>query len=405
MGIIKMNILKSILLFLLLVSFSRGIAEDPPIVYLTWQHSPESTMTIHWITALNSDTDLVEYHEKGDFEWLTMKGNHVRMPENFPYWIHGVELTHLKPNTDYVFRLSPSSLVHKFRTMPSDSTKPVRFAVGGDFYHDGIDLVIKMNKQVSKYDPAFVIAGGDLAYSNGDKKIKHKPMRWLEWLSAWYQHMITNDGRMIPIVPLIGNHDVDGGFGQPPSNAPFFYSLFSFPGPQGYQVLDFGNFMSLIVLDSEHTHPVAGTQTEWLKNTLEQRQHVPHKFAAYHVAAYPSVRNFNDKIQTQIRKNWSPLFEKYGVNVAFENHDHAYKRSKPIRNGKVDPKGVIYIGDGGWSVEKPRAPRRAEKFWYLAKTRASRNAVLVTIQQNEQYFIAINDDGQIIDGLNNKTLP
>ncbi len=57
------------------------------------------------------------------------------------------------------------------------------------------------------------------------------------------------------------------------------------PGPQGYNVLDCGNYLSLLLLDSGHTHPVEGAQTDWLKQTLAARQHVSHVFPVYHVPA------------------------------------------------------------------------------------------------------------------------
>lgn len=53
--------------------------------------------------------------------------------------------------------------------------------------------------------------------------------------------------------------------------------------------------------------------------------------AIYHVPAYPSARSFTGRTQSMIRKHWVPLFEKSTMNLAFENHDHAYKRTYPIK--------------------------------------------------------------------------
>ena len=114
-------------------------------------------------------------------------------------------------------------------------------------------------------------------------------------------------------------------------------------------------------MDSGHTHPINGAQTEWLAGVLEARQLVPHKFALYHVPAYPSSRPFNYGISKQIRKNWVPLFDKYKLTAAFENHDHDYKRTHPLLEGKTAPKGVIYLGDGAWGVETPRKARQVRK--------------------------------------------
>jgi hypothetical protein len=47
------------------------------------------------------------------------------------------------------------------------------------------------------------------------------------------------------------------------------------------------------------------------------------------------------------------LFDRYGVQLAFENHDHTFKRTYPLRAGKLDPRGTVYLGDGCLS-EHPR---------------------------------------------------
>jgi hypothetical protein len=57
-------------------------------------------------------------------------------------------------------------------------------------------------------------------------------------------------------------------------------------GYQGNNVLDFGSYLSIILLDSQHTHPIEGAQTHWLFHTLEKRQHIPHKFALYQGSEY-----------------------------------------------------------------------------------------------------------------------
>jgi len=373
---------------------------DPIAVYLTWKGNPETTMTICWITNLDSESDTVEYQRKGEIQWNSVIGSHIHMPDQYPFWIHSVQLIGLKPDSEYNFRVTSNGVKYKFRTLSDDWTKPIRFVVGGDVYHDGLDILQKMNRQVAKLDPMFAIVGGDIAYNDEKPSALPKLMpRWLDWLIAWKNQMVAPDGRLIPMIPAIGNHDVKKGKNnKKPTDAPFFYSLFPFPGSQGFNVLDFGNFMSLVILDSGHTNPVIGVQDKWLSKTLEHRQQIQHKFVVYHVGAYPSVRPFDGKTNAEIRKSWVPLFEKFGVNTVFEHHDHAYKRTWPIHKGQVNFKeGILYLGDGAWAVEKPRIPKKPENTWYLAKTKSSRNVILATVHGNERHFIAIDDTGQIID--------
>jgi len=42
-----------------------------------------------------------------------------------------------------------------------------------------------------------------------------------------------------------------------------------------------------------------------------------------------------------------PLYEKHNVDLAMNGHIHYYERTFPIKDGKVDPKGVTYLTSGG----------------------------------------------------------
>ena len=386
------------LIFFCLPLWLQGIVYDPLTVYLTWQQSPETTMMVHWISNQSRTEDIVEYQKKGDTRWLAVQGVHMAMPDQYPFFIHHAELTHLQPDTEYQFRTGRDAVIDKFRTMPDKMNKPIRFIVGGDIYHDGLDVLSKMNKQAAKLNPMFVLCGGDLAYNEEGPGVLPMLMpRWMDWLIAWNKQMVTEDGRLIPLIPVIGNHEVRRRYKLSQKNAIFYESLFAIKDHQEYNALDFGNYMTVIVLDSGHMHTVQGKQTQWLYQTLQKRKEIPYKFAIYHVAAFPSVRKFDERTKDLIRKYWVPLFEQFGVQNVFENHDHAYKRTYPIKSGRVDPKGIVYVGDGGWAVEFPRIPKDPKTTWYLAKTKSSRNIVYVTLHDNIRHFLAFDDEGRIID--------
>jgi hypothetical protein len=380
-------------------------------------------MTIQWITPNTITSDRIEYQPDqpdqlshpnqpnqpsghSEDQWQTFTGAHTILPEGYPLFLHRAELTNLQPDTKYTFRLAPGGTLYKFCTMPANLRSPVRFVAGGDVYHDTIADVQRMHVQAAAANPAFALVGGDIAYSARRYAFlyklgltKEKIERWMDFLVAWQKWMIRPDGCLIPIIPAIGNHETMGGYKQTPAEAPFFYAFFPMPGYQGYNVLDFGSYLSIILLDSQHTHPIEGAQTHWLFHTLEKRQHIPHKFALYHVGAFPSVRSINGDIDKRIRRSWVPIFERFGLNAAFENHEHAYKRTHPLRNGMIDPTGVVYMGDGAWGIARPRTPKTPEKRRYLAKSAAVQNVLIVTISEQERHFRAIGTSGETIDEL------
>jgi hypothetical protein len=372
---------------------------DPPAVYLTWQHDPTTTMTVQW-HSYGGRGDVVEYQRIDERQWHTATGSHHPMPYSDRI-VHVTELTGLEPGTDYRLRFGENSVAFTFRTMPRDARKPIRFVVGGDTMYSlallDDELFERTCRLAAKQDPLFAVIGGDIAYANGSPK---RVKRWYRWLSGWKKHMVTSDRRLIPLLVAIGNHEVQGQYNQSPDRAPYFYSLFAMPDQRGYHVVDFGRYLSLILLDSEHTHPVDGTQTDWLHRTLGERQDVPHVFAVYHVPAYPSVRKLSSRVGAKIREHWVPLFEQFGVDVAFEHHNHAYKRTHPLRNNKIDPGGVLYLGDGGWGV----SPRKPREDWYLAKTASTVHFILVRIHGQSRSFLAINGEGQVFDEVHQNAL-
>src|SRR5262249_23749302 len=147
----------------------------------------------------------------------------------------------------------------------------------------------EMAKMVATKSPRFVLLGGDIAYSVSDKKKRSDDFdRWLSFLKSWTRHMKDAKGCRIPLLPAIGNHEVIGYFGQSPEQAKYYYALFRCPGPQGYKALFFNKYLFIALLDSNHTHPIGGEQSAWLESELKKASGITHRFAIYHVPAYPS---------------------------------------------------------------------------------------------------------------------
>lgn len=313
-----------------------------------------------------------------------------------------VHLTGLKPGTEYRFRAEGETKDLGFRTMPEKLTRPLRFASGGDTRHTK-EWLEKTNRVAMKFDPDFVVWGGDFAYANG---LEQNTPLWEEWFDANNATLVGADGRVVPIIGAIGNHEVVGGYYtrhaeyQPTDEwrariAPYFYQFFAFPGQPGYGTLDFGDYLSLIILDTAHSNPIPGMQTEWLERELVKRKGRPHVFPVYHVPAYPSQRSYSGQPSVQVREHWVPLFEKHGIEVAFEHHDHTYKRTHPIRGGKVSADGIVYIGDGAWGVAVREGGSKDE--WYINRFAAERHAIIVTLDERGRRFFVVNADGKVID--------
>jgi hypothetical protein len=399
--------MKKRLLSLLILSCTGLLpAEDPdppnPVgLMLTWQSDPTTTMTIDWqrrAEELHHPAEL-QFRPRGEKTWQTVAADRIDFPFSTRK-IDRVELTGLRPGSEYEFRGDGESPVFYFRTAPERLEGRLRLAVGGDMRHRQSRMEA-INRVAIAEDPDIIYLGGDYAYADG---LEDRLYRWYEYFDAKRNSLITPDGRVPPVIGAIGNHEVRGGYtwGRMENDAarlefaPYYYALFAFPGLPGYGVLDFGDYLSLVVLDSDHTNEIPGAQTDWLRATLAARRNVPHVLPTYHVPAYPSHRSFDDRVVSLVRENWPPLFDEFGIRLAFEHHDHLYKRTHPIRNNRVDPEGVVYMGDGAWGVWT-RDPHPVDETWYLAQAENTLHVIMVDLYPDRQELYVLNPDGERID--------
>ena len=372
-------------------------AEEPITVYLSWVDDPTSTMVVQWMAPEGSGNVAIHYHASEESRWKEVKGESKVLIDCHLYRIDLKELT---ADQDYVFKFEGGHREYRFRTMPKQLSRPVRFAVGGDIYYtSGTEMFQRMNRVIGFNRPDFVVLGGDLAYTTGTKHLLKGPTwalrRWQSFLRQ-LQGSLGEEGRLIPILPLVGNHDVHkpkNRTGKPE----LFYEIFAFPeNNKAYRSLRFGDYLSLVMLDTGHTWPVEGDQTEWLEKTLQEKSSSTYLLAAYHVAAYPSYYPLAGNTEEKIRKNWVPLFEKYHLPFAFEHHNHTFKRTHPLKEGKIDSTGVIYLGDGSWGVPTRHA-KSPKKVWYLAKSASVNSCYLVTLTEKKCLIEAKNTHNETID--------
>jgi acid phosphatase type 7 len=86
------------------------------------------------------------------------------------------------------------------------------------------------------------------------------------------------------------------------------------------------------------------------------------------------------------------------VRVAFENHDHAYKRTVPIKAGRRDSTGVVYIGEGaGGGGARPIGREHTEPAWYLETAKSVNHAIFVTLDARAARFEMVDTAGVRFD--------
>jgi hypothetical protein len=378
-------------------------------LFLTWQRDPTTTITVQWVGPTKDAPTTVRVTPRDDdTDWTTAKV--ITKPfGNTDVKVHRCEITNLTPDTEYLLQIGTSIHTSRFRTMPAKATDTFTFVSGGDA---GTGThAIGTNIIAAKQEPYFAFIGGDLAYDNGTSA-----KTAIQFLANYSKHMIDPKGRLIPLVSCLGNHEVRGGYKGKRSDATYYLPLFDgLYKETTYNVLDFGDYLSLVMLDSGHVSPIAGAQTDWLDSALLARADRPHLFVANHVPAYPSYRAPGKSMPSgtnklleffgvkekpggtgaENRKFWCPLFEKHNVDVVLEHHDHTFKRTHPLIGGLRDKYGVPYLGDGSWG--QLRAPASPEKRSYLAAASQAYHMTVHKLEGEQRYHVALEENGRVAD--------
>ncbi len=321
-------------------------AQDEPIhVHLTWQHDPNTTITVAWQTTLASAGDLVYYD-------IISRGG---VPSNYLYnatginftysgatgFIHEVELTGLIPGTTYYFICGgPTggySEERSFRTAPSVSSD-VRFIAGGDSRTNVAEREA-ISKAMAKFNPDFVMHSGDMVNDGTTQSL------WDTWFNDLHDNWIGDDNRTIPLIPTVGNHE------YPENPNTKYFNQLALPGNEKWFSVDWGPDIHIIVLNTENS--TSGGQKTWLESDLANHSNYKWKFAVLHQPPFAATRTSG---HAGALADFVPLFDKYHVDIVFAGHDHAYMRTKPINytesTSQSQPyeNGTLYVVTGGWGA-------------------------------------------------------
>ncbi|MEE9461044.1 MAG: metallophosphoesterase family protein [Bacteroidales bacterium] len=335
-------------------------------IRLSWNDDPSTTLTIGW-DQFDGENPVVFYdtRDKGQ-NWKryqlsqepTREVSHLGMNTRF------CELSELLPNTAYYFVIKDSKGVSErfwFKTAP-DTPTSFTCIMGGDTKPDGEAYIAGRftNEMISRLRPLFIIFCGD--FTKDGVPAEH----WEQWLTDWFEKTRTENGRLFPVVPVMGNHErQDLEVLNKVFNAPY-----QFENPENiyYSLSVGGDFFHMILLNSEIE--TGSEQRQWLEEDLEKNKDFTFKLAAYHKPFRPHTQRKGEKIYQY--QQWAYLFYEYGLNISLDADSHMSKITYPVRPDSIngvegfvrdDITGTMYIGEGSWGA----TPRAADdnKPWTL----------------------------------------
>ncbi len=309
-----------------------------------WRADPTTTMVIGWdqtsgtspvlyYTTKNRGGDMTAYAD-------TQRPDRVIVIKGMNN--HFVRLRGLRPGTTYYFKIKDSqgsTAVHSFQTAPASPYSRLSIIAGGDSRNHR-EARISANKIVGKLRPHFVLFGGDMTSADVNNE-------WLDWFDDW-QHTISVDKRLTPIVVARGNHEY--------SNKTLI-DLFDVQTTDLYYAHTFGTDM-LRIYTLNSLIPSGGKQQAWLMDDLQKNNYIQWKMAQYHHTIRPHTKRKPEK--NEMLLNWATLFYKYQVQLVVESDAHVVKTTYPIKPSRTtgsdegfirdDELGTVYVGEGCWGA-------------------------------------------------------
>ncbi|HEC43908.1 MAG TPA: metallophosphoesterase family protein [Bacteroides sp.] len=326
-------------------------------IRLAWNDNPETTVTIGW-DQLGAENPVVYYDTKdhgqswkkyGQSQNPTREVSHLTMNTRF------CDLSGLLPNTSYYFVIKDSEGVSDrfwFKTAP-DKPTPFTCIMGGDTKCKDEALIAGRftKRMVPILRPLFVLFNGDFTHDGITAE------HWEQWLTDWFELTRAEDGRLFPIVAVMGNHENrDLEVLNKVFNTPY-----QFENPENiYYSLSFGgDFIHIISLNSEIE--LGGEQRQWLEEDLKKSENYIFKFAACHKPFRPHTSRKSERI-TQYQQ-WAYLFHEHGLDIYLDADSHISKITFPVKPDSIngyegfvrdDINGTMHLGEGSWGAT-PRA--------------------------------------------------
>ncbi|MGX6448714.1 metallophosphoesterase [Patulibacter sp. S7RM1-6] len=346
---------------------------------------------------------------------------------------HHVEFTGLKPNTRYAYRVgdgtSPDpttsgsgagsitnwSAWEDFTT-PSEGFAPYSFVYFGDAQNYIGSAVPRVFHQalLDRPEAKVVLHAGDLINQTGvtDANRAVQEKEWGEWFAAG---ALTNATRNVIATP--GNHE----YNSSTAISPFWKPQFPLPenGPKGedgealeavrrstyfvdYQGVRYISLDSSPLQNGPVQEQVRAAQTAWLEDVLKDPQRPKWTVVTFHHPVYAGTSTRNNSV---VRESWNPLFDRYGVDLVLQGHDHVYNRGNQVKDDDpADPTkshGTVYsISVSGGKMYQLNAGENWTENGAHRRVAAGNIQLyqLVDVERDELTYQARLANGEFFDG-------
>ena len=259
---------------------------------------------------------------------------------------HQVVLSELTPATKYMYRVGDEkkdswSQIGSFSTS-NPATEEFNFIALSDTQGTAKFARATMKEALTiEPNSPFLFHSGDFVDDGGDEQL------WSEMIDT-SKDVLMN----LPIMPAVGNHDKD---------TDSFWQHFNLQSESKrketgvYYSLDYGKVHFAVLntneVSSDGASYVDDDQLKWLEKDLAHAKENGSEWIIVnmHIGCYTVGNHAGDpKLAGDKgeRLRLGAVFEKYGVNLVIQGHDHIPCVTKDIVQGKVTNGGVTYMDTG-----------------------------------------------------------
>ena len=348
-------------------------SKDPDRIILTFHGDPATNRAVTWRTdtsitkavaqiaeaTVNSkftDNSVTEDAATEQFDLGLYKGN-----KSLVVHYHSVVFEGLKPDKLYAYRVGDGqrnwSEWIQFRTAKTGYA-PTKFVYFGDAQNDILahwSRVIRMAYQTAG-DASFAIHAGDLVNQ------AHRDHEWAQWYKAG--GFIHSQWTAIPVV---GNHEFQSvAKGEPRNVSIQWRPQFTLPvekelAPELHETVytvDYQDIRIIVINSNDQLE----TQTKYIEKQLKNSK-ARWKIVTCHHSVFSPAKGRNFQFA---RDHWKTMFDKYGVDLVLNGHDHTYARGHvPVRT--VDGKdtrdlGTVYVTSVSGPKQYKQAPDQIKTY-------------------------------------------
>jgi len=225
----------------------------------------------------------------------------------------------------------------------------------------------KIVASISKVSPHVIFHVGDLVESGNNQA---------QWNT--FNEITFKLRKSALFYTTAGNHEFE---------SPLYYDNFLLPNNEKWYTVIFNNILFVVINSNLNLKP-GSEQYMWLNDVLSAvNANIKFKAVIFH---HPPYSSGNHQLERpDLQASVVPLFEKYGVNIVFNGHDHDYERLK-VNN-------VYYIVTGGGGAPLTAMGAKNE---FSQKFKSSYNFCNMSIINDKLNVIVYDADLNIIDEFN-----